>query len=237
MFQDERVFADRREAGRELGRLLTRAVKPGEAIVLALPRGGVPVGYEIARALEIPLDVFLVRKLGTPGHPELAMGAIASGGIRVLNDEVVQALNIPQQQIDAVAAQEQRELERRDAAYRQGRSLPELTNRSVILVDDGLATGSTMKAAVQAVKQQSPKRIIVAVPVGALDTCRVLGDMADEVICARTPQPFSAVGQWYRDFSQTSDDEVMSLLGDLQGRPEGEGRPEGRPLPYATSRS
>ena len=236
MFQDERVFADRREAGRELGRLLTRAVKPGEAIVLALPRGGVPVGYEIARALDIPLDVFLVRKLGTPGHPELAMGAIASGGIRVLNDEVVQALNIPQQQIDAVAAQEQHELERRDAAYRQGRSLPELTNRTVILVDDGLATGSTMKAAVQAVKQQSPKRIIVAVPVGALDTCRVLGDMADEVICARTPQPFSAVGQWYRDFSQTSDDEVMSLLRDLQGRPEGEGRPEGRPLPYAASR-
>ena len=236
MFQDERVFADRREAGRELGRLLTRAVKPGEGIVLALPRGGVPVGYEIARALDIPLDVFLVRKLGTPGHPELAMGAIASGGIRVLNDEVVQALNIPQHQIDAVAAQEQHELERRDAAYRQGRSLPELTNRTVILVDDGLATGSTMKAAAQAVKQQSPKRIIVAVPVGALDTCRVLGDMADEVICARTPQPFSAVGQWYRDFSQTSDDEVMSLLRDLQGRPEEQGRPEGRPLPYAASR-
>ena len=216
-FPDERVFADRREAGRELGRLLTRAVKPGEAIVLALPRGGVPVAYEIARALDIPLDVFLVRKLGTPGHPELAMGAIASGGIRVLNDEVVQALNIPQQQIDAVAAQEQRELERRDAAYRQGRSLPELTNRSVILVDDGLATGSTMKAAVQAVKQQQPKRIIVAVPVGALETCRMLGDMADEVICARTPQPFSAVGQWYRDFTQTSDDEVMSLLEESQG--------------------
>jgi predicted phosphoribosyltransferase len=227
MFHDERVFADRREAGRELGRLLTRAAQPGEAIVLALPRGGVPVAYEIARALESPLDVFLVRKLGTPGHPELAMGAIASGGIRVLNEEVVQALNIPQQQIEAVAAHEQRELERRDAAYRKGRSLPELTNRTVILVDDGLATGSTMKAAVQAVKQQAPKRVVVAVPVGALDTCRVLGDMADEVICARTPQPFSAVGQWYRDFSQTSDDEVMSLLDDVRGRPEG------LPLPHA----
>ncbi len=217
MLHDERVFADRREAGRELGRLLTRAVQPGEAIVLALPRGGVPVAYEIARALDIPLDVFLVRKLGTPGHPELAMGAIASGGIRVLNEDVVQALNVPQRQIDAVAEQEQRELERRDAAYRQGRSVPELTNRTVILVDDGLATGSTMKAAVQAVKQQQPKRIIVAVPVGALETCRMLGDMADEVICARTPQPFSAVGQWYRDFTQTSDDEVMSLLEESQG--------------------
>jgi predicted phosphoribosyltransferase len=217
MLHDERVFADRREAGRELGRLLTRAVQPGEAIVLALPRGGVPVAYEIARALDIPLDVFLVRKLGTPGHPELAMGAIASGGIRVVNEDVVQALNVPQRQIDAVAEQEQRELERRDAAYRQGRSVPELTNRTVILVDDGLATGSTMKAAVQAVKQQQPKRIIVAVPVGALETCRMLGDMADEVICARTPQPFSAVGQWYRDFTQTSDDEVMSLLEESQG--------------------
>jgi putative phosphoribosyl transferase len=145
------------------------------------------------------------------------MGAIASGGIRVVNEDVVQALNVPQRQIDAVAEQEQRELERRDAAYRQGRSVPELTNRTVILVDDGLATGSTMKAAVQAVKQQQPKRIIVAVPVGALETCRMLGDMADEVICARTPQPFSAVGQWYRDFTQTSDDEVMSLLEELQG--------------------
>jgi putative phosphoribosyl transferase len=217
VLHDERVFADRREAGRELGRLLTRAVQSGEAIVLALPRGGVPVAYEIARALDIPLDVFLVRKLGTPGHPELAMGAIASGGIRVVNEDVVQALNVPQRQIDAVAEQEQRELERRDAAYRQGRSVPELTNRTVILVDDGLATGSTMKAAVQAVKQQQPKRIIVAVPVGALETCRMLGDMADEVICARTPQPFSAVGQWYRDFTQTSDDEVMSLLEELQG--------------------
>jgi putative phosphoribosyl transferase len=230
MFHDERLFADRREAGRELGRLLTRAVQPGEAIVLALPRGGVPVAYEIARALGIPLDVFLVRKLGTPGHPELAMGAIASGGIRVLNEDVVQALNVPQRQIEAVAEQEQRELERRDAAYRQGRSVPDLTNRTVILVDDGLATGSTMKAAVQAVKQRGPKRIIVAVPVGALDTCRTLGEIADEVICARTPQPFSAVGQWYRDFTQTSDDEVMALLNELQGRPQGS-------LPYASVNS
>ena len=212
MFQDERAFSDRREAGRELARLLLNARLSDDALVLALPRGGVPVAFEIALALGAPLDVFLVRKLGTPGHPELAMGAIASGGVKVLNDEVVQALAIPPHLIDAVAEREQSELERRESAYRQGRPLPSLRNRTVVLVDDGLATGSTMKAAVQAVKQQNPGRVIVAVPVGAPETCRALRAVADEVICARTPAHFSAVGEWYRDFAQTTDDEVTALL-------------------------
>jgi predicted phosphoribosyltransferase len=212
MFQGERPFTDRREAGRELARLLPTPLPPDDIVVLGLPRGGVPVAYEIARALRAPLDVFLVRKLGTPGHVELAMGAIASGGIRVLNDEVVQALDIKPELIDAVAAREQSELERREAVYRQGRPLLSLRNRTVILVDDGLATGSTMRAAVQAVKQHTPARVIVAVPVGAPDTCRELRDIANEVICARTPATFSAVGEWYRDFAQTTDDEVIALL-------------------------
>ena len=212
MFQNEPVFGDRREAGRELARLLPASLRSDDVVVLALPRGGVPVAFEIARALGAPLDVFLVRKLGTPGHPELAMGAIASGGIRVLNDEVVDYLNIPSDLIDAVARREQSELERREAAYRQGRAMPSLRNRTVILVDDGLATGSTMKAAVAAVKHEQPTRVIVAVPVGAPETCRELGKNADEVICARMPESFSAVGQWYRDFTQTTDEEVKALL-------------------------
>ena len=212
MFQDERAFSNRREAGRELARLLPDIRPSDDVVVLALPRGGVPVAFEIAQALGAPLDVFLVRKLGTPGHPELAMGAIASGGIRVLNDEVVQALDIPPHLIDAAAGREQAELERRESAYRRGRPLPSLRNRTVVLVDDGLATGSTMKAAVQAVKQQEPARVIVAVPVGAPETCRALRALADEVICARTPAQFSAVGEWYRDFGQTTDEEVIALL-------------------------
>jgi predicted phosphoribosyltransferase len=212
------MFADRREAGRELATLLKPIHRDGTFIVLALPRGGVPVAYEIARELDATLDVFLVRKLGTPGQSELAMGAIASGGTRVINDEVVQALQIPQHMIDAVVAREQSELERRDAVYRQGRALPVLANRTVILVDDGLATGSTMRAAVQAVKQHSPTRVIVAVPVGAPDTCTALREYADEVICAHMPATFSAVGQWYHDFSQTTDDEVIALLSEAKGR-------------------
>ena len=216
MFQDDRAFSNRREAGRELAKLLPVIPPSDEVVVLALPRGGVPVAFEIAQALGATLDVFLVRKLGTPGHPELAMGAIASGGITVINDEVVKALDIPPHLIDVVAGREQAELERRESAYRQGRPLPSLRNRTVILVDDGLATGSTMKAAVQAVKQQAPGRIIVAVPVGAPDTCRALRDMADEVICARMPTHFSAVGEWYRDFAQTTDDEVTSLLSAIR---------------------
>ena len=224
MFQHERTFGDRREAGRELATLLPASLRSEDVVVLALPRGGVPVAFEIALALGAPLDVFLVRKLGTPGHPELAMGAIASGGIRVLNDEVVQYLNIRREFIDAVAEREQTELERREAAYRHGRPMPSLRNRTVILVDDGLATGSTMKAAVAAVKHEEPKRVIVAVPVGAPETCQALRNLADEVICARMPTSFAAVGQWYRDFSQTTDEEVTDLLE--------KGRPEGRPLPH-----
>ena len=224
MFQHERTFGDRREAGRELATLLPAWLRSEDVVVLALPRGGVPVAFEIALALGAPLDVFLVRKLGTPGHPELAMGAIASGGIRVLNDEVVQYLNIRRELIDAVAEREQTELERREAAYRHGRPMPSLRNRTVILVDDGLATGSTMKAAVAAVKHEEPKRVIVAVPVGAPETCQALRNLADEVICARMPTSFAAVGQWYRDFSQTTDEEVTDLLE--------KGRPEGRPLPH-----
>ena len=224
MFQHERTFGDRREAGRELATLLPASLRSEDVVVLALPRGGVPVAFEIALALGAPLDVFLVRKLGTPGHPELAMGAIASGGIRVLNDEVVQYLNIRRELIDAVAEREQTELERREAAYRHGRPMPSLRNRTVILVDDGLATGSTMKAAVAAVTHEEPKRVIVAVPVGAPETCQALRNLADEVICARMPTSFAAVGQWYRDFSQTTDEEVTDLLE--------KGRPEGRPLPH-----
>ena len=227
---DERAFEDRRDAGRRLAQLLLRSRPAGDIVVLGLPRGGVPVAWEIARALDATLDVFLVRKLGTPGHPELAMGAIASGSTRVINEEVVQALGIDRDQIEAVARREESELERRDEVYRRGRSLTSLVNRTVVLVDDGLATGSTMKAAVQAVRQHAPSRVIVAVPVGAPETCRALREIADDVICAQTPSSFSAVGQWYRDFSQTTDGEVIALLSESQSRPEG------RPLPDQTTR-
>lgn len=207
-----RRFDDRRAAGVALAGRLQRFKGREDVVVLALPRGGVPVGYEVARALEAPLDVFLVRKLGVPGHEELAMGAIASGGIRVVNDDVVSWYRIPMTVIDRVAREQQQELERREQAYRDGRAPVELTGRVVLLVDDGLATGSSMKAAVEAVRAHAPSRIVVAVPVGAPDTCSALADLADEAICLQTPEPFSAVGQWYRDFSQTSDDEVRRLL-------------------------
>jgi predicted phosphoribosyltransferase len=218
----EQRFADRREAGAELARRLQHYAQRPDIVVLALPRGGVPVAYEVARALDAPLDVFLVRKLGLPGHRELAMGAIASGGVRVLNDDVVRWYKIPDTIIDEAARQEQAELERRERLCREGRSPVDLSDRIVLLIDDGLATGSTMKAAVQAVRAHGPARIVVAVPVGALDTCRGLRTIADEVICARTPEPFNAVGQWYRDFSQTSDEEVRELLHE---RRETAGRP------------
>lgn len=205
-------FADRRAAGAELAARLEHLKGRDDVVVLALPRGGVPVAFEVARALGAPLDIFVVRKLGVPGHAELAMGAIASGGVRVLNDDVVSWYGIPIGVIDRVAREEQKELERREAAYRDGRPPVELAGRVVVLVDDGLATGSSMKAAVNAVRAHAPARIIVAVPVGAPDTCRQLARIADEVMCARTPEPFSAVGLWYRDFSQTSDEEVRELL-------------------------
>lgn len=205
-------FADRREAGAELARQLSAYQRRDDVVVLALPRGGVPVAFEIAIALGAPLDVFVVRKLGVPGHPELAMGAIASGGVRVLNEDVVAWYGLPASVIDRVAEAEQQELERREREYRGGQPLVGVKDRVVILVDDGLATGSTMKAAVQAVRAMDPAQIIVAVPVGATDTCRSLARMADEVVCARTPEPFSAVGLWYRDFSQTTDEEVREIL-------------------------
>lgn len=216
-FDDATSFDNRRDAGRMLAAMLP-PVNASDTVVLALPRGGVPVAFEIAHLLGAPLDVFLVRKLGTPGHPELAMGAIASGGIRVLNDEVVQAMGIGEDQIEAVARREHAELERRDAAYRRGRAIPSLTGRTVILVDDGLATGSTMRAAVAAARQQRPARVIVAVPVGAPETCDALRAVADEVVCARMPSRFSAVGQWYRDFAQTTDEEVNALLDEHRCR-------------------
>jgi predicted phosphoribosyltransferase len=211
---DRRAFDDRKAAGRELAGRLRKHAGRDDVIVLALPRGGVPVAYEVAEALGAPLDLFLVRKLGTPGHRELAMGAIASGGVRVLNSEVVRWYGITPAAIDAVAQEEQRELERREEAYREGRSPVPLKGRVVMLVDDGLATGSTMRAAVQAVRQLGPSRIVVAVPVGAPETCEELSEIADEVVCARMPRPFSAVGQWYLNFDQTTDDEVRELLRD-----------------------
>jgi putative phosphoribosyl transferase len=205
-------FADRRAAGAELATMLGHLANREDVVVLALPRGGVPVAFEVAAALDAPLDIFLVRKLGMPGHPELAMGAIASGGIRVLNEDVLRWYGISARAIDAVAREEQLELERRDVVYRRGRPMADLKQKIVVLVDDGLATGSTMKAAVEAVRHHGPARVIVAVPVGASSACIEFSDLTDETICARTPEPFSAVGLWYRDFAQTTDEEVHHLL-------------------------
>ena len=205
-------FADRREAGRALAAALKHYAGRNDVVVLALPRGGVPVGFEVAEALDAPLDICLVRKLGMPGHREFAIGAIASGGVRVLSDDVIRAYGIPAYAIERIAREEQAELERREREYRQHLSTSDLKGRVAILVDDGLATGSTMRAAVQAVRQLGPSRVVVAVPVGAPTTCDEFRDVADEIVCARMPEFFSAVGQWYRDFSQTSDDEVRALL-------------------------
>jgi predicted phosphoribosyltransferase len=206
-------FRDRVEAGELLAERLSQYRDRGDVVVLALPRGGVPVARQVAAKLGVPFDVYLVRKLGVPGHEELAMGAIAGGGVRLLNDEVVRELGIPSNVIDSVARREQIELERREDLYRGTRAPIGLAGKVVVLVDDGLATGSTMRAAVTAVKQQQPARVIVAVPVGASSTCRELAREADEVVCVRTPDPFVAVGLWYRDFSPTSDQEVRALLG------------------------
>jgi predicted phosphoribosyltransferase len=207
-----RRFRNRDDAGRQLATALEQYTGRPDVIVLALPRGGVPVAFEVARALEAPLDVFVVRKLGVPGHEELAMGAIASGGARVLNEEVVGRLGISDEAIDRVAAAQAEEVVRREKAYRGDRPQPQLAGRVVFLVDDGLATGATMRAAVEAVRQHHPARVVVAVPTAAAETCDALRPLVDEVVCLVTPEPFLAVGFWYDDFSQTTDDEVRALL-------------------------
>jgi putative phosphoribosyl transferase len=205
-------FHDRHHAGRKLAEELKKYADQPEVLVLGLPRGGVPVAYEVAHGLNAPLDIFLVRKLGLPGHEELAMGAIASGGMRVLNEQVLQMVKIDETTITRVAAEEQRELERRERAYRGDRPLLNVRGRTVILVDDGLATGSTMRAAALALRKQDPARLIVAVPVAAAETCEEFRAEVDEVVCSLTPEPFHAVGLWYENFSQTTDDEVRTLL-------------------------
>jgi len=206
------IYRDRVDAGKQLAKQLTDYAGRDDLLVLALPRGGVPVAYEVAKALRAPMDIFLVRKLGVPGHEELAMGAISTGGVRVLNDDVVDYLRIPGEVIDAVAAGELKELERRERAYRGDRPEPDVRGKTVILIDDGLATGSTMRAAAAALRQQNPARIVVAVPVSAPQTCDEYRMGVDEIICAKTPEPFLGVGMWYEDFSQTTDDEVRDLL-------------------------
>ena len=214
------LYRDRREAGRTLARMLTRYAGRDDVLVLALPRGGVPVGYEIARALGVPLDVFIVRKLGLPGHEEFAMGAIASGGVRVLNESIA-GLGVPESMIDEVTAKERRELERRERDYRGERPAPAVRGRTVILVDDGLATGATMRAAAAALRLQGPRQLVVAVPVAAPESCEEFRGEVDEIVCARTPEPFHAVGLWYEDFSQTSDAEVRDLLERAGSSPAG----------------
>jgi putative phosphoribosyl transferase len=205
-------FQDRFDAGKFLAaKLKSRAGDPS-LVVLALPRGGVPVGYEIARELNLPLDVFVVRKLGVPGYEELAMGAIASPGVRVLNEELIQRLNIPPHVIEATAREEEQELQRREQAYRGGREPVPIERRTVILVDDGLATGASMRAAVRALRQRAPSSIIVAVPIGSRDTCDQLRSEADDLFCGDTPDPFYAVGTWYSNFIQVTDEEVRQLL-------------------------
>lgn len=205
-------FRDRIEAGRLLAERLVSYRDRSDVVVLALPRGGVPIAHEVASALHVPFDVYVVRKLGVPGHEELAMGAIAPGGVRLINREVVDALGIPPAVIESAAINEQIELDRREQVYRGTRAPLRLAEATVILVDDGLATGSTMRAAVMAVRQQQPARVVVAVPVGASTTCQELAREADEVVCLRTPEPFVAVGLWYIDFTQTSDRDVQQLL-------------------------
>jgi len=206
-------FRDRVEAGQLLGRDVARRIgNRDNVIVLGLPRGGVPVAFHVAQALDAPLDVFIVRKLGVPGHEELAMGAIASGGVRVLNRDVLSYVPISQKTIDAVAAREEQELERRELSYRGARPPLQLLGRTVVIVDDGLATGSTMRAAIAAVRKMEPQAIIVAVPVAAPQTCEEFRKEVDEMVCLRTPDPFQAVGLWYDDFSQTTDEEVHDLI-------------------------
>jgi putative phosphoribosyl transferase len=205
-------FRDRRDAGRQLAAYLRKYAGRSDVLVLALPRGGVPVAFEVAQALGAPLDVFLVRKLGLPGHEEFAIGAIASGGVRVLNHETLREYGVSREQVEAVIEAEERELERRERRYRGDRPFPDVAGRTVILIDDGLATGSTMRAAVAALRQEGPARVIVAVPTAPPETCEELATIVDDMVCLITPDPFYAVGLWYEDFSQTTDEEVRELL-------------------------
>jgi putative phosphoribosyl transferase len=209
-------FRDRREAGRILAQELLQYANRPDVIILALPRGGVPVAYEVALALNAPLDVFIVRKLGLPANEELAIGAIASGGVRVLNEDLIRALYIPAEVIELVAQRELQELQRRERLYRGDRHPPDIHDRTVILVDDGLATGASMRAAVAALRAQKPNRIVVAVPTSAPETCDALAAEVDEIVCAITPEPFLGVGRWYEDFSQTTDEGVRLFLQDVE---------------------
>ncbi|HEY1634147.1 MAG TPA: phosphoribosyltransferase family protein [Acidimicrobiales bacterium] len=222
------AFQDRFDAGTTLATHLAAYAGRNDVVVLALPRGGVPVGFEVAKALQAPLDVFLVRKLGVPGREELAMGAIASGGVQVVNDDVVEALDVPPERLAAVAAAEEQELERRLRAYRSDMPPPDVKGKIAILVDDGLATGSSMRAAVQALRRLDPARVVVAVPTAAAETCERLAVEADEVVCASTPRPFHAVGLSYRDFAQTTDAEVSDLLRRAASGAAGPGPPATR---------
>jgi predicted phosphoribosyltransferase len=210
------IFRDRADAGRQLAGKLS-AYKDMGAYVLALPRGGVPVAYEVARALHAPLDVFVVRKLGVPGHEELAMGAIASGGVRVLNEDTIAQLGIDDATLNAVTQAELEELRRREEAYRDGLPAPHVLGKPVILIDDGLATGASMYAAVLALRARSPSKIIVAVPVAPADTCANIARYVDQMVCAATPEPFRGVGAWYDDFRQVTDDEVRDMLRSARG--------------------
>lgn len=211
----ERLFADRHDAGRYLAGMLRHYGGDPNVVVLALPRGGVPVAYEIAHKLHLAMDIFIVRKLGVPIHEELAMGAIATGGVRVLNEDVIRKLQITDEMIEAAAEEQERELHRRELEYRGEREPLDLHGKSVILVDDGLATGASMRAAVQALKLHSPAKIVVAVPVGAEETCRLFEQEVDEVVCGKSPEDFRAVGAWYHDFTQTTDEEVCRLIDEI----------------------
>jgi putative phosphoribosyl transferase len=206
------IFRDRRDAGRKLAQELIHYSGRSDVTIFALPRGGVPVAYEVALAINAPMDIFIVRKLGLPGREELAIGAIASGGIRVLNNDIVRILNVPEEVINFVVQRERQELKRRERMYRGDRPMPNVHDRTVILIDDGLATGATMRAAVTGLRAQNPARIVVAVPTAAREVCEAFQFEVDEMICAMTPEPFQGVGKWYEEFPQMNDEEVRNLL-------------------------
>lgn len=213
------LFKDRVDAGKKLAKELSKYANHSDVLILALPRGGVPVAFEVAKELNVRMDVFIVRKLGVPGNEELAMGAISSDNVRVLNEDVVRSFQIPERIINMVSENELKELERRERAYRGDRPKPEISGSTVILIDDGLATGATMRAAAAAIKTKNPAKIVVAVPTGARDTCELFGKEVDEVICVATPEPFYGVGAWYGNFSQTTDEEVCELLDKARALP------------------